>query len=292
MELKFVFLAGVVGYLGILIYAGCGPNGFSELRFAEAELKGVLIKAAFWMSPVFLLSCWGFFYYIGWIDQGVIPGPIEVGRSAVSLIVSGELLRESAISVVRVGVGFTFASVIGITLGLLAGTFRIASFLIIPSNSFLRYIPPTSFIALFIVYFGVGELYKYAVVFFGVLFFLIQMVVDVVEDIDKSYIEMGSTSGFSTRDLFFRVIVPYSLPRLVDVLRINLGAAWTFLVAAELVGADKGLGHLIAVSQRFLRMGDLYAGILTFGVIGLLSDRCLEWTSRRLFRWYYIEIGR
>ena len=164
--------------------------------------------------------------------------------------------------------------------------------LIVPVNSFLRYIPPTAFISLLIVYFGIGETYKYAVIFLGVIFFIVQMVIDVVEDIDRRYFEMGLTSGYSNLRVFKEVVVPASWPRVVDVLRINLSAAWTFLVAAELIGAEKGLGHLIAVSQRFLRIDELYVGILSFGIIGIVTDRAIELTSRKLFRWHYVSTNQ
>lgn len=221
-----------------------------------------------------------------------IPSPVDVITSFFNLLLSGELIVEALISFKRVVVGFTLAAIIGVSIGLLAGSFLIINHLIVPVNSFLRYIPPTAFIALLIVYFGVGEVYKYAVIFLGVIFFIIQMVIDVVDDVDMRYIEMGITSGFSKWEIFSKVIVPFCWPRIFDVLRINLSAAWTFLVAAELIGAERGLGHLIAVSQRFLRVGDLYAGILTFGIIGLTTDKFLSAISTQLFRWYYVELRR
>jgi NitT/TauT family transport system permease protein len=210
----------------------------------------------------------------------------------MNLLVSGQLVIQSFISIQRVFVGFILASIVGVSIGLLAGSFIVMNYLVKPVNSFLRYIPPTAFISLLIVYFGVGETYKYAVIFIGVVFFIIQMVMDVVDDVDMRFIEMGLTNGYSNLDIFRKVIVPFCWPRVLDVLRINLSAAWTFLVAAELIGAESGLGHLIAVSQRFLRMDDLYAGILTFGIIGLVTDKLLGSASRQLFKWYYIELKR
>ena len=131
---------------------------------------------------------------------------------------------------------------------------------------------------------------KYSVIFFGVVFFIIQMVIDVVEDVESRYLEMALTSGCSNWQIFKDVIIPYSLPRIWDVLRINLSASWTFLVAAELIGSQRGLGHLISVSQRYLRIDELYVGILTFGLIGIITDRSLEILSKFLFRWHYISI--
>lgn len=118
------------------------------------------------------------------------------------------------------------------------------------------------------------------------------MTVDVVEDLDARYLEMGLTSGLSQYEVFRFIILPASWPRLVDVLRINLSAAWTFLVAAEIVGADNGLGHLIAVSQRFLRIEQLYVAILIFGVIGIITDWMIQFISERLFRWHLIQVSR
>lgn len=219
-----------------------------------------------------------------------IPSPVQTVVAAWRLLVSGKLLEEASISCLRVVVGFTTASVVGVVIGLIAGSFLLANRLIQPVNSFLRYIPPTAFISLLIVYFGIGETYKYAVIFFGVIFFIIQMVIDVVEDIDRRYLEMALTTGYSNWRIFREVVIPASWPRVWDVLRINLSASWTFLVAAELIGAQKGLGHLIAVSQRYLRIDELYVCILTFGLIGIVTDRGLEWLSRMFFRWHYVRI--
>ena len=111
------------------------------------------------------------------------------------------------------GLGFSSTSIVGVAVGLLAGSFLVVNRLIVPVNSFLRYIPPTAFISLLIVYFGIGETYKYAVIFLGVIFFIVQMVIDVVEDIDRRYFEMGLTSGYSNLRVFKEVVVPASWPR-------------------------------------------------------------------------------
>lgn len=245
-----------------------------------------------------LISFGGFLLFIAVWDilsrlepEGInkVPGPGQTLIAAWHLLISGVLIQEAWISCLRVLIGFTSASLVGVTLGLLAGSFLLANRLITPVSSFLRYIPPTAFISLLIVYFGIGESYKYAVIFLGVIFFIIQMVIDAVEDIDKRYFEMAMTSGYDNPRIFKEVVMPASWPRVVDVLRINLSASWTFLVAAELIGSEKGLGHLISVSQRYLRIDDLYVGILTFGVIGIVTDRGIEWLSRKLFRWHYIS---
>ncbi len=293
MEFQTIIFASILVLYGAVFWLVIGKKHLISGLLPTIDTKSYYgLSLVYWLSPLFFLALWGILSTLGAHFLRNIPSPVEVVLSFVNLLFSGELAIEALISFKRVVVGFTLASIIGVSVGLLAGTFLIINYLIVPVNSFLRYIPPTAFIALLIVYFGIGETYKYAVIFLGVIFFIIQMVIDVVDDVDMRYIEMGITSGFSNWDIFAKVIVPFCWPRILDVLRINLSAAWTFLVAAELVGAERGLGHLIAVSQRFLRIGDLYAGILTFGIIGLSTDKFLGAMSRWLFRWYYVELRR
>lgn len=221
-----------------------------------------------------------------------IPSPLDTVRAAYELLMNGVLIEEAKVSFKRVIIGFTIASIIGVFGGLLAGSFSLVNRLTVPTNTFLRYIPPTAFVSVMIVYFGIGESYKYAVVFIGVVFFIFQMTVDVVEDLDVRYIEMGLTAGLTQLGVFRWVISPASWPRIVDVLRINLSGAWTFLVAAEIIGADTGLGHLIAISQRFLRIEQLYVAILMFGLIGIATDLVIQFVSDRLFKWHLLQVSR
>lgn len=258
--------------------------------FSKGKLSRCDNVLMFLTSFSFFLLMWHILSCLEPAGINKIPGPIQTAAAGWRLVVSGKLLDEAAASCLRVLVGFTVASCVGVTIGLIAGTFLLVNRIVVPVTSFLRYIPPTAFISLLIVYFGIGETYKYAVIFFGVIFFIIQMVLDIVEDIDGRYYEVAMTTGFSNWRVFREVILPASWPRVWDVLRINLSASWTFLVAAELIGAEKGLGHLIAVSQRYLRIDDLYVGILTFGLIGMATDRSLDWLSRKLFRWHYLSL--
>jgi NitT/TauT family transport system permease protein len=265
-------------------------SSLNSIRAQSSQVYG--LSLLYWTSPILFLALWGVVSYTGLASSHSVPLPGEVARAFWNLLISGTLLMEALISFKRILIGFLFASIVGIMFGLSAGAFLVARQLIGPINSFLRYIPPTAFIVLLIVYFGVGENFKYAVVFLGVIFFIIQMIIDVVDDIDARFIEIALTSGLSNWEVFRRVIIPFCWPRVFDVLRINLSAAWTFLVAAELIGAERGLGHFIAVSQRFLRLNDVYSGILMFGIVGLLTDSGLELLSHKIFQWYYIALKR
>lgn len=259
-----------------------------ELRKLPLWEKGLLTAASIGL----FVGIWSIGSWLKPIGPTRIPSPVVTLRTTYEMLVSGTLINEAGISFLRVLIGFSLASVIGVAGGLLAGSFSIFNKLLTPTNSFLRYIPPTAFVVLMIVYFGIGEAYKYAVVFVGVIFFIFQMTVDVVEDLDVRYVEMGLTGGFTRFEVFKNIYVPASWPRIVDVLRINLSGAWTFLVAAEIVGADVGLGHLVAISQRFGRIEQLYVAILTFGVIGVTTDALIQILSKWLFRWHTIQVSR
>ncbi len=216
-----------------------------------------------------------------------IPSPQATAGTAWLMLTQGDLIYHAGISFGRVVVGFLIASVIGVPTGYIVGAFCVPRLAFLPINSFVRYIPPTAFVILLVVYFGIGEAYKYAVVVVGTLFFIVQMVVDAVEDIDVRYLEMGLMSGLSRGETFSHVILPAAAPRVLDVLRINLSAAWIFLVVAEMVGATGGLGHLITTSRRFLRIEEMFVAIVSFGVIGMMSDGALQLLSKRLFPWAF-----
>ncbi|HKQ04651.1 MAG TPA: ABC transporter permease [Blastocatellia bacterium] len=262
-------------------------NAFSRTKFSSLDS----VIATFGGIALFI-GIWSFASWLRPTGITRIPSPWTTFNEAHMLIVNGTLYEEAKQSFIRVLAGFSIASVIGVSGGLLAGSFVLANRLTLPVNTFFRYIPPTAFVSAMIVYFGIGESYKYAVVFIGVIFFIFQMTIDVVEDLDIKFLEMGLTTGLSRVGVFRRVILPASWPRIVDVLRINLSAAWTFLVAAEIIGADTGLGHLIAISQRFSRIEQLYVAILIFGVIGLLTDWVIQFISNKLFRWHAIQVSK
>lgn len=276
--------------IGVWLLFSRAGFGSALAVFSKRRLRAWQLGLTWVASFVLFVTIWDLASRVEPEGINKVPGPADTLAAAWRLVVSGKLLEEAGISCLRVLIGFAAASLVGVAAGLLAGSFLLANRLVVPVNSFLRYIPPTAFISLLIVYFGIGETYKYAVIFLGVIFFIIQMTIDVVEDIDKRYFEMALTSGYGNVRIFKEVVLPASWPRVVDVLRINLSAAWTFLVAAELIGAEKGLGHLIAVSQRYLRIDELYVGILAFGLIGIATDRLVDAVSRRLFRWHYVAL--
>ncbi len=236
-------------------------------------------------SFIWLLSLWYVVSYSGLINSRFVPLPHEVAKAFFELFNNQSILLDIWASVRMIFTGFLLAASLGTLLGLLAGSFKRFYAIIIPPNSFIRYIPPTAFISLFILWFGIGEGSKISLIFAGIFFFIVQMVTDATRNVAKEYLEVAYTLGANRWTIFWNVVVRAALPDIVLAWRINIAAAWTFLVVAELIAAQQGLGHLIAVSQRFLNTPQLFSAILLIGFIGLIIDFSFEGLMRIWFPW-------
>jgi NitT/TauT family transport system permease protein len=242
-----------------------------------------------WLFPSIafglLIGAWSLASYGGWVNRLYLPTPGDTLGSLVDLFRSGDLWGHLLISLRRIIIGFSLASVLGVFFGSLSGTFINIRSLIMPVNSVLRYIQPTAFISLTILWFGIEEAGKIALIFIAIIFYIVQMVADVVKLVPVAYIESAQMMGARRSEIFRQVIAAYSLPDIISVLRINLGAAWTFLIVSELVAAQRGLGYLMATSQRFLQTPRLFALLIIVGTLGFVSDGILAQIIKRVSKW-------
>ncbi len=230
-----------------------------------------------------LIVLWIIASYIFNVKEMFLPKPHKVLTSFVSMFVEDAYLLDVWASVRRVIGGFVVASVIAIPLGLLMGISTNVASYAEPLISFIRYMPASAFIPMFIIWFGLGEVEKMAVIFYGSFFYLALMVMDVAKNVDPSLIEVSKTLGAGKWTLFSKVILKASLPGIVDALRTTFGAAWTYLIVAEIVGATSGIGYVIQTGSRFLRTADMFVGILTIGFLGLISDKLFALFSKHAF---------
>lgn len=236
-------------------------------------------------SFVLLLAAWSALTYSGIVPPLFLPAPDQIVESAVLLFTEFNLLEDITASVLRVTAGFLLAALIGVPLGILMGSLKICEAFFEPMLGFIRYMPASAFIPLFILWLGIGESEKIAVIFFGTFFQLSLMVMDVTKNVSADLIDTSYTLGVTPRGVFRRIILPASLPGIVDTLRITFGWAWTYLVVAEIVAAGSGLGYMIMQSQRFLKTSHIIVGIVVIGVIGIVIDVCFKWLQMRLFPW-------
>jgi NitT/TauT family transport system permease protein len=224
------------------------------------------------MAFLFLVVLWWLLAERGMIDPIFLPSPARVVPALVHLVVNEDLLSDIGASVFRVMMAFSLASAVAIPLGILMGSFAVVEALVSPFCAFVRYMPPPAFIPLIILWLGIGHSQKIAVIFLGVFFYLLVLIAAAVAEVPSEYIDTAYTLGASRKQVLFRVVSPAALPGILESLRAMIGAAWTYLIAAELVAAQRGIGYRIIKAQRFLQTDVVIAAIIVIGIIGLLTD--------------------
>ncbi len=232
-----------------------------------------------------VLAIWSVLTYGEIVNPMFLPSPDKVLQTATELFAEGEIIRDIRVSFSRVAFGFLIAAAVGVPLGILMGTLNVVEGFFEPLIGFIRYMPASAFIPLFILWIGLGEGEKIAVIFFGTFFQLTLMVMDVTKNVSNELIEISYTLGASKKQIFSKVILPASLPGIVDTLRITFGWAWTYLVVAEIVGASSGLGYMIMQSSRFLRPDKIFVGIIIIGILGLVMDLVFKGIYKASFSW-------
>src|SRR3990167_6462012 len=219
-------------------------------------------------------------------DPVFLPSPAKV-VARLGLWWDDGLLGDVGISTMRVVVGWAVSALIALPVGLMIGTWRPVHALLEPLTDFIRYMPAVAFIPLVMVWVGIDESAKVAIIFIGTFFQMVLMVAEDVRRVPMAQIEAAQTMGATATEVIEKVIVPSAKPALLDTLRITMGWAWTYLVVAELVAANSGLGYAILKAQRFLQTDKIFAGILLIGLIGLLIDQLFRFAHRKAFPWLH-----
>jgi NitT/TauT family transport system permease protein len=194
-------------------------------------------------------------------------------------------LRDTAVSVREIMSGFALASIFAVPLGILMGSFKIVEAALEPITNFVRYLPVSALIPLLILWVGIGMEEKVTVIFIGTFFQQLIIIADVSRGVSHDLLDVSYTLGARRRTVVTRVLIPATLPGVMDALRITLGWAWTYLVVAELVAANKGLGYFILNSMRGLFTDRIFLGIGVIGLLGLLTDQLFKFLRSRLLPW-------
>ena len=256
-------------------------------------IAGRLSRGQYWAFAVLGLvlpfGAWAALSASGWIDPVFMPGPAAVFRRLVTWLIEDDLLADTSISVYRVMAGFALSAALALPIGLLIGAFRPVEALLEPLTDFIRYMPAVAFIPLVMLWFGIEESAKIAIIFIGTFFQMVLMVAENVRLVPTAQIEAAQTMG-ATRDEIIRLVLLQSAkPAILDTLRITMGWAWTYLVVAELVASNSGLGYAILRAQRFLKTDTIFGGIILIGIIGLLMDQAFRWLHRRAFPYMHFK---
>ncbi|WP_220182947.1 ABC transporter permease [Sphaerisporangium album] len=231
------------------------------------------------------LAAWWALSASGAVNPAFLPSPAAVWDAGVRMAVSGDLWSDLAASLGRIGLGFLLAVLISVPLGFTMGALPWAQALLEPIVGLLRYLPASAFIPLLIIWLGIGEASKVALLVLGVVFFNTLMTADVVRRVPRRLLEVSATLGAGRPRVAARVVFPYALPGIIDAMRVNAAAAWNFVVVAELIAATSGLGYRITRAQRFLQTDRIFAILVVIGLIGLTIDVTLRLLRARVGRW-------
>jgi NitT/TauT family transport system permease protein len=221
-----------------------------------------------------------------------LPAPHEVVRAFFTAFTtepqrrSEAWLHESLWSSIQVIFwGFLLSSIVGIPMGILAGTYDFFSRLFEPFIEFFRYLPAPAFGALAVAILGIYQAPKIAIIVIGTFFQQVLVVANTTRKLDPALLEAGQTLGAGNRSLLLRIVVPGILPDLYRDTRILLGWAWTYLIVAELIGTSSGITWFITQQARYKNFDNVFAAIIMIGILGLTVDLLLAWLGRRLFPW-------
>lgn len=215
----------------------------------------------------------------------VVPSPAETWTGGRRLWDEGVLAGDLWASVRRILFGYAISMAIGVMLGLAMGSFRAVDSFFEPPVAFIRYIPATALVPLMLFWLGIDETPKITLIVLGSVVFNVLMVADVARNVPRELISASYTLGAGRLRVLRRVILPHSVPGIIDVARINLAAAWAILVVAELLAAQEGLAFRIVRAQRFRQIDEMFALLIIFGIIGVVSDLALRALRRRAAPW-------
>lgn len=255
-----------------------------ERRHAAPRRSYRLAIAGF-VLPVMLAVLWEGFVAAGIANGRLMPPPSVVGRTLWGLAASGELLTHAGATLWRVAAGFGLGALAGTVLGAVTGALPVARSLLDPTLQALRAIPSIAWVPLFILWLGIFEASKVALIAVGVFFPVYLGVAAAIQGIDRKIIEVGRVFRLSRLAMVRRVLLPAILPAWITALRSGLGLGFMFVVAAEIMGASEGLGYLLVDGQQLGRPDTIIAAIISFAVLGKLADGLLVAITRPFLAW-------
>lgn len=238
------------------------------------------------ISPILLLVLWEVSVRAGWLDSRLVAPPSLVIVELWRLVLDGQLIAALSISLMRAVAGFCLAAVFGVILGMLMARIKAFEVFFDPLVELLRPVSPLALFPLFILWFGIGEASKVLIIAFACCFPVILNTFAGVRSIDRSYFRASRTLGASPFEVMRTVILPGSFPQIFTGLRLAWGIALIVIVAAEMIGAVRGIGYMVLDSQQTFRIPRLFGSIVVIGILGYVTDLGLRFLMLRMLPWH------
>jgi sulfonate transport system permease protein len=257
----------------------------AQQRAPKRRLARLAGPALGLVLPLALALAWELVVRAGWSAGRLVPPPSVIYHELAGLAATGELQRHVVATLLRVAVGFGLGTAAGTLLGAIAGYSALVRRLVDPTLQGLRAVPSIAWIPLFILWLGIFETSKVALIAVGVFFPVYLGVMGAVLSVDRKIVEVGRVFRLSGPAMVRRILLPAVLPAYVISLRAGLGLGWMFVIAAEFMGASEGLGYLLIDGQQLGKPAEIVAAIIAFAVLGKLTDGIVAAVATPFLRW-------
>jgi len=237
------------------------------------------------LAPLLVAAAWCLLTYGRFAPPDFLPSPTETLRGTLQLFLQYDLWGSILVSTRRIFLAFLLASAMALPLGVLMGAFEPVNRFFEPIVAPLRYMPISAFIPLLILWFGIYEKEKIAFLFLGVFVYLLPVVVTAIRLVPEELVQTSLTLGASRWQVIRTVLLPAALPEIFDSFRVMNAISWTYVILAEAVNPEHGLGYMVELARTHQKASWSFAGLLVIGGIGLLTDFVIRLISGILFRW-------
>jgi ABC-type nitrate/sulfonate/bicarbonate transport system permease component len=263
---------------------------FSRLRASinPGRYRGILLSAASLVLAFLIWQLLSTFIF----NPFLIPPPLEVIRTAIPMIMSGEIFADVSISMSRILVGFFSGSLIGVIFGVLLGRIRVLHDLLDPIMELLRYLSPTAMIPIAVIWFGIGEMSKYFLIFWGTFFIVLINTTAGVWRAPITRQRAAECLGANRLQIFLMVVIPSAVPYIVTGMRVAMASSFMSNIPAEILEADSGIGYLLQKSSMLLQTNRLFVALLTICILGFAVDRLFRFFVQRVLARYmsYVSV--
>jgi len=257
----------------------------NALSIKNFSLNRIVETILFFAIPVLVLITWQRLSDNGLINRSILSSPKRVYEAFASYAQKGLLIKHLAASCQRVLIGFGIGAGSGLVFGLLAGIFPKFRASTAAIFGILRPIPMVGLSPLFVLWFGIGELSKILVIAIGSLWPVLLNIETGLQSVDKKHLEVARVLKKNKWIVLARITLPSSIPYLLTGLRLGLSNGWRGIVAAELIGASRGVGYLISYSRELSQPAVMFMGLFILGFFGIIIDILLKRAQEGLLKW-------
>jgi NitT/TauT family transport system permease protein len=256
-----------------------------QREWKKTQIKGRVKQLLTIASPIFILILWEFLSRTGILDPRFFPPPTKIIDTFITMGTSGELFSHIGISLFRIFAGFLLGVIPGVIIGLLMGLYSPIRHFLSPLVMALMPIPTLALLPIILILFGIGEVSKIVTIAGSVFFPVVINTVAGVVTIDKTHLDVAKNYGASSKDFFFKIALPGSLPVMLEGIQMGQAIALLTIVAAEMMGANSGIGYLIWTSYSAFLLEEMYVGLVLISFFGYLFSLILRGFQKKLLPW-------